>query len=70
MYYRAFAIFLGIKKVVARALEDNDDNNSSSVYPCSIQNRFECPYDNIKKRKKKQNQLMLTNYFNYQKLPL
>jgi hypothetical protein len=31
------AIFLGINKVVARALEDN----GSSVYPCRIQNRFE-----------------------------
>jgi hypothetical protein len=33
------AIFLGINKVVARAL-------SSSIYPCPIQNRFECPYEN------------------------
>jgi hypothetical protein len=33
------AIFLGINKVVARAL-------SPSIYPCPIQNRFECPYDN------------------------
>jgi hypothetical protein len=37
------AIFIGINKVVARALEDN---NKSSFYPCPIQNRFECPYDN------------------------
>jgi hypothetical protein len=35
------AIFLGINKVVARALEH--DNNS--IYPCPIQNRFECPYE-------------------------
>lgn len=41
------AIFIGINKVVARALEDKDDN-SSSIYPCPIQNRFECPYDNNK----------------------
>jgi hypothetical protein len=39
------AIFLGINKVIARALEDQDDD-SSSIYPCSIQNRFECQYDN------------------------
>jgi hypothetical protein len=38
------AIFLGINKVIARALEDKDDD-SSSIYPCPIQNRFECPYD-------------------------
>ena len=36
------AIFLGINKVVARALE----NNNSSFYPCPVLNRFECPYDN------------------------
>jgi hypothetical protein len=33
------AIYVGINKIVARALE-------SSLYPCPIQNRFECPYDN------------------------
>jgi hypothetical protein len=43
---RESAIFIGINKVVARALEDN-----SSVYPCPIQNRFECPYDNKDKVK-------------------
>jgi hypothetical protein len=32
------AIFLGINKVVARAV-------SFSIYPCPIQNRFECPYE-------------------------
>jgi hypothetical protein len=36
------AIFLGINNVVARALS----SPSSSIYPCPIQNRFECPYDN------------------------
>jgi hypothetical protein len=34
------AIFIGINKVVARAL------SSPSIYPCPIQNRFECPYYN------------------------
>jgi hypothetical protein len=37
------AIFLGINKVVARALSSSF---SPSIYPCPIQNRFECPYDN------------------------
>ena len=36
------AIFLGINKVVARTL-------SPSIYPCAIQNRFGCPYDNKEK---------------------
>jgi hypothetical protein len=41
------AIFLGINKVVARAL----DNNNSSFYPCPVLNRFECPYDNKEEEK-------------------
>jgi hypothetical protein len=56
------ALFIGINKVIARALEDNespanniknDDNNtfsitstSTSIYPCNVLNRFSCPYDN------------------------
>jgi hypothetical protein len=56
------ALFFGINKVIARALEDdespvnnikNDDNNtfsitptSASIYPCKVLNRFSCPYDN------------------------
>ena len=35
------AIFIGINKVIARALS----SRSSSIYPCPIQNRFECPYE-------------------------
>jgi hypothetical protein len=42
---------IGINKVVARALEDN---SSSSVYSCPIQNRFECPYDSNKKEEDKE----------------
>jgi hypothetical protein len=37
------AIFLGINKVMARGLSED---KGSSIYPCPIQNRFECPYDN------------------------
>jgi hypothetical protein len=40
------AIFIGINKVVARAL------SSSSIYPCPIQNRFECPYEKEKEDSK------------------
>jgi hypothetical protein len=43
------AIFLGINKVVARALS----SRSSSIYPCPIQNKFECPYYNNKEKEKK-----------------
>jgi hypothetical protein len=39
------AIFLGINKVMARGLSGD---KHSSIYPCPIQNRFECPYDNNK----------------------
>jgi hypothetical protein len=43
------AIFLGINKVIARALEREDNNNNISsptttTYPCSVLNVFECPY--------------------------
>jgi hypothetical protein len=34
-------IFIGIKKVISRALDTNGD----SVYPCKVLNRFACPYD-------------------------
>jgi hypothetical protein len=37
------AIFIGINKVMSRALDT--DGNSSSIYPCPILNRCECPYD-------------------------
>jgi hypothetical protein len=46
------AIFIGINKLAAKGLtvvgeEENDGkNNSNSVqYPCSVVNRFECPYE-------------------------
>jgi hypothetical protein len=35
------AIFIGINKVISRALDVDD----VSVYPCKVLNRFECPYD-------------------------
>jgi hypothetical protein len=35
------AIFVGINKVISRAL----DINGTSVYPCKVLNRFACPYD-------------------------
>ena len=35
------AIFIGINKVISRAL----DVNGVSVYPCKVLNRFACPYD-------------------------
>jgi hypothetical protein len=42
------AIFIGINKVISRALDVDVDR--VSVYPCKILNRFACPYDkNISK---------------------
>ena len=35
------AIFIGINKVISRALDTDGD----SVYPCKVLNRFVCPYD-------------------------
>jgi hypothetical protein len=45
------AIYLGINKVIARALSPS---HSSSIYPCPIQNRFECPYDNNKEEEEEE----------------
>ncbi len=40
-------IFIGINRLVAKGLEDNkaDKNNYSILYPCHVENRFECPYE-------------------------
>src|SRR5215211_3185690 len=37
------AIFMGINKVMSRALDVVEGNRS--VYPCKVLNRFACPYD-------------------------
>jgi hypothetical protein len=45
------AIFIGINKVIARALErveekkPDNSNPNTIIYPCNILNRFQCPYD-------------------------
>jgi hypothetical protein len=44
------AIFLGINKVIARAIEQ-ENNLSSPIYPCPILNRYECPFDKKKSNK-------------------
>jgi hypothetical protein len=40
-------IFIGINMLVAKALQKNEDQNqtNSTEYPCSVVNRFDCPYD-------------------------
>jgi hypothetical protein len=42
------AIFLGINKVIARAIEQENNYFSSTIYPCPILNRYECPFDKRK----------------------
>jgi hypothetical protein len=42
------AIFLGINKVIARAIEQENNISSSTIYPCPILNRYECPFDKKK----------------------
>ncbi len=43
------AIFFGINKVIARAIEqDNNNISSSTIYPCPILNRYKCPFDKKK----------------------
>lgn len=40
-------IFIGINKLLAKGLEDNNANkkNNSIQYPCHVEVRFECPYE-------------------------
>jgi hypothetical protein len=42
------AIFLGINKVISRAIEQENNNISSTIYPCPILNRYACPFDKKK----------------------
>ena len=40
-------IFIGINRLVAKGLEVKDKTQRNIIqYPCSLVNRFECPYDN------------------------
>jgi catechol 2,3-dioxygenase-like lactoylglutathione lyase family enzyme len=40
-------IFVGINRLVAKGLKqnENNDNDNPIPYPCHVANRFECPYD-------------------------
>lgn len=40
-------IFIGINRLVTKGLEKNNNSNPTQ-YPCSVVNRFECPYENGK----------------------
>jgi hypothetical protein len=43
-------IFIGINRLVAKGLEDDKDDkkNNPMLYPCHVENRFECPYEKEK----------------------
>jgi hypothetical protein len=65
--------YVGISRLVARGIEVNNeeeyDNNSDSdtstttpsLYPCSVLNRFKCPYDRREMNKKPKHQKQLRN---------
>jgi hypothetical protein len=40
-------VFIGINRLVAKGLEVNkaDQKNEPTLYPCHVENRFECPYE-------------------------
>jgi hypothetical protein len=40
-------IFIGINRLVAKGLQKNENQNQTNPieYPCSVVNRFDCPYD-------------------------
>ncbi|MGC2427002.1 MAG: hypothetical protein WA421_08205 [Nitrososphaeraceae archaeon] len=39
------AIFIGIKRLVAKGLEQDESHSNPIPYLCHIANRFECPYE-------------------------
>jgi len=42
------ALLIGIHKVIARGLEQEKGEDATSIYPCPVINRFECPYEKEK----------------------
>ena len=38
-------IFIGINRLAAKGLEDNESKSNPVFYPCHVVNRFECPYE-------------------------
>jgi hypothetical protein len=44
------AIYVGINKIMAKGLEDSSNSADQPLYPCKIQNRFECPYEKEKRK--------------------
>ena len=38
-------IFIGINRLVAKGLQENEKHGDPIEYPCPTVNRFECPYD-------------------------
>jgi hypothetical protein len=52
------AIFVGINKVIASAIDQENNNTSSStIYPCPILNRYECPFDKKKSNNNDNNKI-------------
>jgi hypothetical protein len=51
------AIFLGINKVIARAIEQGNNISSSTIYPCPILNRYKCPFDKKKSNNDNNNKI-------------
>jgi hypothetical protein len=52
------AIFLGINKVIARVIgQENNNISSSTIYPCPILNRYGCPFDKKKSKSNNDNKV-------------
>ena len=51
------AIFLGINKVIARAIEQENNTPSSTIYPCPILNRYQCPFEKKKSSNNNNNRI-------------
>ena len=42
-------LFIGINRLVAKGLEEDESKNNPIPYPCHVINRFECPYEEGKR---------------------
>ena len=63
-------IFIGINRLVAKGLEEDESKNKHNPipYPCSVANRFECPYE-YEKGKVSNTKFDVEDLFNLAKMP-
>jgi hypothetical protein len=56
------ALFLGINKIIARVIEQENNNiSSSTIYPCPILNLYACPFDKKESNNNNNNKIKDSN---------